>query len=138
MEEKTTKNIKSSPSCSPPPPLQLPKRLPPSFPSQTPALQYYRDAAQATLSMEAPRNIASKTSTSPGKKVEMGQGVSGPEKTPDKQAQSDVMKQKVTELLMMLSIREQEVRSHTCVFFFSRIDRALADWPMKRRESQCG
>ncbi|CBN79861.1 chloroplast RNA-polymerase sigma factor precursor [Ectocarpus siliculosus] len=72
-------------------------------------IQYYRDAAQATLSMEAPRNIASKTSTSPGKKVEMGQGVSGPEKTPDKQAQSDVMKQKVTELLMTLSIREQEV-----------------------------
>ncbi|CAB1106411.1 unnamed protein product [Ectocarpus sp. CCAP 1310/34] len=72
-------------------------------------IQYYRDAAQATLSMEAPRTIASKTSTSPGKKVEMGQGVSGPEKTPDKQAQSDVMKQKVTELLMTLSIREQEV-----------------------------
>ncbi|CAN0148241.1 unnamed protein product, partial [Scytosiphon promiscuus] len=74
-------------------------------------IQYYRDAARATLSMEAPRNIGSKTSTASGSKstVEMGQAVSGPEKTPDKQAQSDVMKQKVTELLMTLSVREQEV-----------------------------
>lgn len=63
--------------------------------------------------MEAPRNIGAKTSTASGSKstVEMGQAVSGPEKTPDKQAQSDVMKQKVTELLMTLSVREQEVRT---------------------------
>eukprot|EP00903_Cladosiphon_okamuranus_P012240 g11479.t2 len=74
-------------------------------------IQYYRDAARATLSMEAPKNIGAKTSTASGGKatVEMGQSVSGPDKTPDKQAQSDVMKQKVTELLMTLSVREQEV-----------------------------
>lgn len=82
-------------------------------------VQYYRDAARATLSMEAPKNIGAKTSTASGGKatVEMGQSVSGPDKTPDKQAQSDVMKQKVTELLMTLSVREQEV----CIYveFFS-------------------
>lgn len=81
------------------------------------AVQYYRDAARATLSMEAPRNIGAKTSTASGGKatVEMGQAVSGPDKTPDKQAQSDVMKQKVTELLMTLSVREQEVSIFLCV-----------------------
>lgn len=98
-------------------PLPLP---PPSMPHaaihridrSTAPPQYYRDAARATLSMEAPRNIGAKTSTASGGKatVEMGQAVSGPDKTPDKQAQSDVMKQKVTELLMTLSVREQEVR----------------------------
>lgn len=67
--------------------------------------------------MEAPRNIGSKTSTAPSGKstVEMGQGVSGPDKTPDKQAQSNVMKQKVTELLMTLSVREQEVTTRVLV-----------------------
>ena len=75
--------------------------------------QYYRDAARATLSMEAPRSIASKSSGSsnvgPKSAVEMGEMVTGKD-TPEKFAQEDVMKQKVTELLMTLSLREQEVR----------------------------
>lgn len=62
--------------------------------------------------MEAPRSIASKSSGSsnvgPKSAVEMGEMVTGKD-TPEKFAQEDVMKQKVTELLMTLSCREQEV-----------------------------
>lgn len=64
--------------------------------------------------MEAPRNIAGKkggsNSKSPKASVEMGQMVVGKD-TPERSAQDDVMKQKVTELLMTLGDREQAVRA---------------------------
>lgn len=52
----------------------------------------------------------------------MGETVAG-KITPEKQAQSDVMKEKVTELLMTLSFREQEVNAEGSLVMSRNTDR---------------
>lgn len=66
--------------------------------------------------MQAPRSIAAKTSsTDTGSSVEMGDTLTGNGHNPERSAQDEVVKDKVTELLMTLSPREQMVSQS---FFF--------------------
>lgn len=74
-------------------------------------LQYYRDASHETLSMEQPKSVAKKGSADTGRnsEVSLGDSVNAREPSPEDKSQKDLLRDRVTQLLMTLTTREKEV-----------------------------
>lgn len=71
--------------------------------------QFYRRAARDVLSMEKPRSASTRSASSSTSGCNLGDMIATKVPTPERSSLGFTMKSKVSELLMTLSTREQEV-----------------------------